>query len=89
MHLSVWGAKWDWVKDYENATNEEIIAKVRHTIANTSSTAGEATGDETTGRAYNEPEIAYEILSGKVNEDDIEDWVRTRDTSVFTFKFRY
>ena len=89
MHLSVWGAKWDWVKDYENATNEEIIAKVRHTIANTSSTAGEATGDESRGRAYNEPEIAYEILSGKVNEDDIEEWVRLRDTSVFTFKFKY
>jgi hypothetical protein len=89
MHLKVWGAKYDWVKDYEDATNEEIIAKVRHTIANTSSTAGEATGDETRGRAFNEPEIAFEILSGKVNEDDIEDWVRDRDTSVFTFKFRY
>ena len=89
MHLKVWGAKWDWIKDYENKTNEEIIAKVRHTIANTGSTAGAATGDETTGRAYNEPEIAYEILSGKVNEDDVEQWVRTRDTSVFTFKFRY
>ncbi len=88
MHLRVWGASTDWLSDYESSSDEEIVLKVRNTIANTSSTAGEATGDEESGRAYNEPQIALEILSGAATTEDIEKWVRTRDTSVFQFDFK-
>lgn len=89
MHLKVWGADTSWVSGFSGSTDEEIIKKVRYTIANTSSTAGAATGDETTGRAFNEPEIALGILGGKYSADDIEQWVRNDDVSVFDFDFRY
>ena len=88
MHLRVWGASTGWLGTYESASDEEIIKKVRHTIANTSSTAGEATGNENAGRAYNEPQIALEILSGAVSTEEVEKWVREKDPSVFSFKFR-
>ena len=88
MHLRVWGASTDWLTGYADSSDEEIVLKVRNTIANTSSTAGEATGDESSGRAYNEPQIALEILSGAATTEDVEKWVRTRDTSVFDFKFK-
>lgn len=88
MHLKVWGASTSWLPGYATSSDEEIILKVRNTIANTSSTAGEATGDENSGRAYNEPQIALEILTGAVSTEDVEQWVRTRDTSVFDFKFK-
>ena len=88
MHLRVWGASTGWLGTYESASDEDIIKKVRHTIANTSSTAGEATGNENAGRAYNEPQIALEILSGGVTKEDVEKWVREKDPSIFSFKFR-
>ena len=88
MHLRVWGASTGWLGAYEGATDEDIILKVRHTIANTSSTAGAASGNENAGRAYNEPQIALEILSGGVTTEDVEKWVREKDPSIFSFKFR-
>ena len=88
MHLRVWGASTGWLGTYETASDEEIIKKVRHTIANTSSTAGAATGNENAGRAYNEPQIALEILAGGVSTEDVEKWVREKDPSIFSFKFR-
>lgn len=88
MHLRVWGASTSWMSGYANSSDEDIVLKVRNTIANTSSTAGAASGDESSGRAYNEPQIALEILSGAASTEDIEQWVRKRDTSVFNFKFK-
>ena len=75
-------------EEFDTKPFEEIVLKVRNTIANTSSTAGQATGDENSGRAYNEPQIALEILSGAASTEDVEKWVRTRDTSVFDFNFK-
>ena len=88
MHLKVWGADYSWVSSYQNSSDEEIILKVRNTIANTSSTAGDATGDESSGRAYNEPQIALEILNGNATLEDVEQWVRQQDYSVFDFTFK-
>ncbi len=88
MHLKVWGADTDWLSGYSNKSDEEIINKVRNVIANTSSTAGDATGDETSGRAYNEPQIALEILSGAMSADDVEQWVRTKDVSYLSFDWK-
>ena len=88
MHLRVWGASTGWLGAYEGATDEEIIKKVRNTIANTNSTVGKATGKEDEGRAYNEPQIALEILNGRVTTEDIERWVREKEPSIFSFSFR-
>lgn len=88
MHLKVWGADYSWISSYQSSSDEDIILKVRNTIANTSSTAGEATGDESSGRAYNEPQIALEILSGAMSADDVEQWVRTKDVSYLSFDWK-
>lgn len=85
MHLSVWGADTDWVGSYEGKSDEDILLKVRDTIANTGSTAGPASGDGSKGRAYNEPQIALEILHGNMPVDDVEEWVRTADYSILPF----
>ena len=82
LHLRVWGASLSDLDSHQNDSPEQILAYVRHKIANTSSTAGDATGDETTGRAFNEPEIGYGILDGRLSEDDVEEWVRNHDVSV-------
>ena len=84
LHLKLWGAKWRWVKSYQNKSDEQILDNVRYTIANTSSTAGPASGNTSSGRAFNEPEIAYGILDGKLTEDEVEEWVRTADRSILT-----
>ena len=88
MHLKVWGANYSWISSYQSSSDEEIVKKVRNTIANTGSTAGPASGDETSGRAYNEPQIALEILSGAMSEDDVEQWVRTKDVSYLSFDWK-
>lgn len=85
MHLRVWGADATPIGAMENATDEEIILKCRNIIANTGSTAGAASGDESKGRAYNEPEIALRIVAGELSEDEIEEWVRTKDWSIVGF----
>ena len=84
MHLHVWGAAWSWIVDYEEKSDEEILKQVRYTIANTNSTSTDATGDEESGRAWNEPEIAFGILDGRLSRYDVEEWVRTADTSILT-----
>ena len=88
MHLKVWGADYSWISSYQNKSDEEIVKKVRTTIANTGSTAGPASGDETSGRAFNEPEIALKILDGTASEDAVEQWVRKRDMSGLGFTFK-
>ncbi len=60
----------------ESLTNEEILEHVRHYIANRKSTAGEGNGDESAGRAWNEPEIAYGILDGRLSKYVVEKWTR-------------
>ena len=84
MHLRVWGASTEDLGSHKSDTPEELIKYVRHKIANTSSTAGEATGNEEAGRAFNEPEIAFGILDGRMSEEDIEEWVRKDDVGVLT-----
>lgn len=84
MHLKVWGADTSWVSGYQSSSDEDIIKKVRNVIANTGSTVGPASGDETTGRAFSEPEIGLGILDGRLSEDDVEQWVRTKDITYLT-----
>ncbi|MBP3463058.1 MAG: hypothetical protein J6K45_01030 [Clostridia bacterium] len=84
LHLSLWGASLSDLDSHRSDSDKDILAYVRHKIANTSSTAGAATGDESSGRAFSEPEIGYGILDGKLSEAEIEEWVRTADTSVLT-----
>lgn len=84
LHLSLWGASLDDLDSHQSDSDEEILQYVRHKIANTDSTAGAASGDETSGRAFSEPEIGFGILSGKLSAADVEEWVRTGDTSVLT-----
>lgn len=86
MHLKVWGADTSWVSGFQSSSDEEIIKKVRNVIANTGSTVGPASGDETTGRAYSEPEIGLGILDGRLSEEDVEQWVRTKDITYLTNK---
>jgi hypothetical protein len=68
----------------ESLSDADALLWVRHKIANTGSTAGPASGDETQGRAFSEPEIGLGILDGRMTVDDVEEWVRTGDTSVLT-----
>ena len=84
LHLSLWGASLSDLDSHKGDSDKDILAYVRHKIANTSSTAGEASGDESSGRAFSEPEIGYGILDGRLTEADVEEWVRTGDTSVLT-----
>ena len=84
MHLRLWGADTSDLDSHKSDTNKEILAYVRHKIANTSSTAGAATGDEESGRAWNEPEIGFGILDHKITKSEIEDWVRSDDVSILT-----
>ena len=83
LHLNVWGpATLSDLDSHKTDSPEELLAYVRHKIANTDTTMGEASGDETSGRAWNEPEIGYGILNGKLTEEEVEKWVRTNDTSI-------
>lgn len=86
LHLKLWGASLDDLDSHKGDSDTELLGYVRNKIANTSSTAGEATGDESSGRAFSEPEIGYGILDGRLTEADVEEWVRTGDTSVLTSK---
>lgn len=86
LHLSLWGANISDLDSHKGDSDAELLAYVRHKIANTNSTAGEASGDESSGRAFSEPEIGYGILDGRLTEADVEEWVRTGDTSVLTSK---
>ena len=87
MHLYLWGAGVEWLPDYENATDEEIILKARYEIANTPSTANQnPDGNENEGRAFNEPEIALRICAGELTEEEIEKWVRTKDYDIVGFQ---
>lgn len=88
MHLKVWGADTDWLSGYESQSDEEIVLKVRNVIANTGSTAAPASKDETKGRPYNEPQIALEILNGGMSAEDVEQWVRTKDTKYLSFDWK-
>lgn len=92
MHLRLWGAGEatnEWLKANPEASDEEIILKARNIIANTKSTVNQnPDGDETKGRAFNEPEIALRICEGKLTEDEIEQWVRTKDYDIVGFKER-
>ncbi len=85
MHLHLWGANYKQVLDDSSASDEEIIKKVRTVIANTGSTSGPASGDETKGRAFCEPEIGLRILSGEIPTDKVEQWVRTANTEHLGF----
>lgn len=86
LHYKVWtgNVKKLEMETLKDMSNEEILLKVRWAIANTGSTVGPATGDETSGRAWNEPEIGIGILEGKLNIKEVEEWVRTKDTSILT-----
>ena len=89
MHLAVWGADYSWVGAYESASDEEIVLKCRTTIANTKSTVNQnPDGDETKGRAFDEPEIALTILKGALTVEEIEEWVRTKDYDIVGFESR-
>ena len=84
MHLALWGAKYSWIKEYKDKSDEEILLKVRETIASTGTTAGPPTNDPEHGRAWNEPEIAFGILDGKLTRYDVEEWVRNKDYDILT-----
>ena len=85
----VLSAQAEWLKANPEASDEEIILKARNIIANTKSTVNQnPDGDETKGRAFNEPEIALRICEGKLTEDEIEQWVRTKDYDIVGFKER-
>ena len=90
MHIRLWGAGEKintWFKENPEASDEAIILKCRNIIANTKSTANQnPDGNENKGRAFNEPEIALRICEGKLNVDDIEQWVRTKDYSYVGFQ---
>ena len=68
----------------ESLTNEEILAHARHYIANRVSTAGVGDGNETAGHAWNEPEIAYGILDGRLSKYVVEIWTRKSCSGVLS-----
>lgn len=85
LHLYVWGpAICDDLGSHESDSDEDLLLHVRNKIATTSSTAKEASNDPNSGRAWNEPEIAFGILNGKISTAEVEEWVRTGDSSILT-----
>ena len=86
LHYKVWTGNVNKLNMEECARmpDEEILYRVRWAIANTGSTVGPPTGDEESGRAWNEPEIGLGILAGKLSGKEIEEWIRTGDVSILT-----
>ncbi len=84
LHLRIWAPSLiSNVDAHKDESNEEILKWVRHMIANTKSTANQnPSGDESKGRAWNEPEIGFAILDGRMNIEQIEQWVRKEDLGV-------
>ena len=82
MHLHVWGARWSWIKDYKDKSDEDILYEVRNVIATTRSTASDPTNNPNGGRAWNEPEIAFTILDGRLTKYDVEEWVRSANPEI-------
>ena len=83
MHLKCWGARTSWISAFKDKSDKEIMEEVRHVIE-TTTTDAEGLEDAIARRAFNEPEIGFGILDGRLSGSDIEEWVRTADESIIT-----
>ena len=86
FHLVIWGTPKmvnDILSKYNKYVADEVLLEeVRAAYANRSNTSKDATHKPYGGRAWNEVEIGYGILDGKLTKSDVEEWVRTGDASI-------